>query len=91
MVCTIGLLLPHSPDRGRNTQDIKNTGASSDQAEQLLPPVFYETYPFSWGPPKIWLFTDASSKREEKIWKYQAVTPHVDTGDDILTEEEGCD
>lgn len=28
-------------------------------------------------------------KREGKVWKYQAVTLHIDAGDNILTEKEG--
>ena len=44
--------------------------------------------PFETHLKNVW-FTDASSRREGKVWKYRAVALHVDSGDRIITEGEG--
>ncbi|XP_032530464.1 uncharacterized protein LOC116780089 [Chiroxiphia lanceolata] len=36
----------------------------------------------------VW-FTDASARREGKVWKYRAVALHVDSGNRVVTEGEG--
>ena len=36
----------------------------------------------------VW-FTEASSKREGKVWKYGAVALHVESGNQVVTEGEG--
>ena len=52
------------------------------------PPVITPAPPFESQLKNVW-FTDASSKREGKVWKYRAVALHVDSGDRIVTEGEG--
>lgn len=59
------------------------------QSNQDTPPSLIKPAPpFEPHLKNVW-FTDASSKREGKVWKYRAVALHVDSGERIITEGEG--
>ncbi|KAK4829061.1 hypothetical protein QYF61_001866 [Mycteria americana] len=60
-----------------------------NQPNQEIPPSLIKLAPpFKPHLKNVW-FTDASSKREGKVWKYRAVALHVDSGEQIIMEEEG--
>ncbi|XP_052631116.1 ribonuclease H-like [Harpia harpyja] len=59
-----------------------------DKEVPQFPPVIQVPPPFSEQLQNVW-FTDASSKREGKTWKYRAVALRVDVEKQIITEGEG--
>ncbi|KAK4806973.1 hypothetical protein QYF61_027340 [Mycteria americana] len=62
---------------------------SSVPLEKEAPPTYIrEAPPYEPQLKNVW-FTDASSKREGKVWKYRAVALCVDSGGQIITEGEG--
>ncbi|KAK4829695.1 hypothetical protein QYF61_006070 [Mycteria americana] len=57
--------------------------------EKEAPPTYIkEAPPYEPQLKNVW-FTDASSKREGRVWKYRAVALCVDSGEQIITEGEG--
>lgn len=62
-----------------------NTPSTTDAD---LPPVIQVAPPFSNQVQNAW-FTDASAKREGKVWKYRAVALQIGTNFTIVTEGEG--
>jgi len=62
--------------------------ADLDKDVPQLAPVIQIAPPFSEQLKNVW-FTDASSKRKGKIWKYRAVALQVGTKEQIVTEGEG--
>ncbi|KAK4810916.1 hypothetical protein QYF61_013324 [Mycteria americana] len=61
---------------------------SSVPLEKETPPTYIrEAPPYEPQLKNVW-FTDASSKREGRVWKYRAVALCVDSGGQIITEGE---
>ncbi|KAK4806487.1 hypothetical protein QYF61_013980 [Mycteria americana] len=62
---------------------------SSVPLEKEVPPTYIrEAPPYEPQLKNVW-FTDASSKREGRVWKYRAAALCVDSGGQIITEGEG--
>ena len=56
--------------------------------KEAHPPYIKEAPPYEPQLKNVW-FTDVSSKREGKVWKYRAVALSVDFREQIITEGKG--